>query len=151
MSSTASQILPPFYPPAAASDPHSHKHTHILSPTHTRRPAYSIPSLSSSLTSEPPTWKSYETLAQTWSSISWAHNCSSLVNDRLCNLIPHTLGFFWSWRFPLLHLDIVPDPNCTSCFWQPVKSTVKWSLYIYIYTHIYGILWLNITIGSKIV
>lgn len=59
-------------------------------------------------------------LAQTWSSLSWSHNCSSLVNDRLCNLIPHAhttqpptslSGFLGSHSSLFLHLHIVPTQS----------------------------------------
>ena len=87
-----------------------------------------VPPSSLPFSREPPTWRSSEpqTLAQTWSSLSWSHNCSSLVNDRLCNLIPHThmhihthttqppktlSGFSGESSCISLYLHIVPRPK----------------------------------------
>lgn len=121
-----SHLLPPAFT-------HTHAHLYPVSHTYTHRHTVSPPS--PSLTWEPPTWKSDEpqTLAQTWKSLSWSHNCSSLVNDRLCNLIPHThiymhththtqnnppppsphsLRVFWRSHFPLPPLAYCSNPNC---------------------------------------
>lgn len=106
--------------------PPVYTHIHTQTQTFLPRPSFSSP------TWEPPTRKSDE--PQTWSSLSWSHNCSSLVNDRLCNLIPHTYAYTHATpppppththrlsqgfrAFLSLHSHIVPTQTA-SCFWQP--------------------------------
>lgn len=59
-----------------------------LPPALTRRLSHCP--LPSSWTWEPHGEAESQSLAQAWSGLSWSHNCGSLVNDRLRNLIPHT-------------------------------------------------------------
>ena len=105
-----------------------------LPPALTRRLSHCP--LPSSWTWEPHGEAESQSLAQAWSGLSWSHNCGSLVNDRLRNLIPHThththkhiytqttpnphqsLGFL-ELTLLSLHLQSVPTQTA-SCFWQP--------------------------------